>query len=54
MLETFAYPLLSTRRIDMICQLDKWGLQVCAFINDKFLDAGLVEVGQQPGGLHKH
>ena len=40
MLETFSYPLLRTRRRDMIFQLDvapaHWGLQVHAFLNDKF------------------
>ena len=42
MMETFAYPLLRTRRRHMIFQLDGtppyWGLLVCAFLNDKLLD----------------
>ena len=42
MLETFSYPLLRTRGRHMIFQLDgappHWGLQVCAFLNDKFLE----------------
>ena len=42
MLEIFVYPLLRTRRRHMIFQLDgappHWGLQVRAFLNDKFLE----------------
>ena len=42
MLEIFAYPLLRTRRRHMLFQLDgappHWGLQVRAFLNDKFLE----------------
>ena len=47
-----------TTRYVFFLQLDgvppHWGLQVRAFLNDKFLERwGLVEVGQQPG-LHDH
>ena len=42
MLEIFVYPLLRTRRRHMLFQLDgappHWGLQVRAFLNDKFLE----------------
>ena len=42
MLEIFVYPLLRTRRRHMLFQLDgappHWGLQVCAFLKDKFLE----------------
>ena len=42
MLEIFAYPLLRTRRQHMLFQLETigphYGLQVCAFLKDKFLE----------------
>ena len=49
MMETFAYPLLRTRRRHMLFQLDgappHWGLQVCAFLNDKFLERWIARGG---------
>ena len=42
MLETFAHPRLRTRGRHAFFQLDgappHWGLQVCAFLKDKFLE----------------
>ena len=42
MLKIFAYPLLRIRRRHMLFQLDgappHWGLQVCALLNDTFLE----------------
>ena len=49
MLEIFAYPLLRTRRRHMLFQLDgappHWGLQVCAFLKDKFLERWIGRAG---------